>query len=400
MKPEATFVTGAGCICAAGASLAEVMPALYSGRRNPAPPSRFATGLERSYVVFEAHAALAEPGGAPFSKGAGRTARLALTAAEEALQRAGVDRELLRGRRVGVCLGTTVGCTLNNESFYRAYRNNELPELTPVKEYLAANPALFLAREYGLSGPVATLANACSSGTDAIGLASQWLAAGLCDMALAGGADELSRIAYLGFSSLLISAREPCRPFDLTRQGLNLGEGAGVLLLETARSAKERGARPLAAVAGYGCAADAYHPTAPHPDGLGLRRAIDAALNAAGVKPEEVDFINAHGTATPDNDQVEGRVLSEMFGATTPVVATKAYTGHTLGAAGGIEAALTVQALLDGQLPATAGFAQPDPACAISPTTQNVNLVAKTALSTSLAFGGGNSALVFKGVEA
>ena len=399
MKPEAAVVTGAGCLCAAGASLTEVAPVLYAGQRNPAAPSRFATELERSYVVFEVDAALAQPGGDSFSVDAGRTARLALTAAEEALKQARVDREQLWRRRVGVCLGTTVGCTLNNESFYRAYRASKHPELTPVIDYLKANPALCLAREYGLSGPVATLANACSSGTDAIGLARQWLAAGMCDMALAGGADELSRIAYLGFISLLISSGEACRPFDRERQGLNLGEGAGVVLLETARSAEERGARSLAEVAGYGSAADAYHPTAPHPEGIGLKRAIDTALRAADIKPEGIDFVNAHGTATPDNDQVEGRVLGEKF-PDTPVVATKAYTGHTLGAAGGIEAALTVQALLDSRLPATVGFAQPDPACAITPTTSTMSLRAKTALSTSLAFGGGNSALVLKGVDA
>ena len=152
----------------------------------------------------------------------------------------------------------------------------------------------------------------------------------------------------------------------------------------------------LASVVGYGSSADAYHPTAPDPDGTGLKRAIQHALGEHGLKPTRVGFVNAHGTATPDNDRVEGQVLCEAFGKDVPIAATKAYTGHTLGAAGALEAVFAVQALLDQRLPPTAGFEEPDPDVAICPTQTDVPVQADVAISTSLAFGGSNAVLVFQ----
>jgi len=393
---RAPVVTGLGCLCAAGNGLPEVVRALEAGVRRCAPPARFTADLERVYPVFEITSALDESSATGGRTRPSRCSRLALLATLEACREAGLESGELRRRRVGVCLGTTVGCTLNDEPFYREFKQGAGPKLEPIHRYLANNPALFLAETLGLSGPVATLANACSSGTDAVGLARSWLRGGLCELVIAGGTDELSRITYLGFIHLLIAAQEPCRPFDAGRTGLNLGEGAGVLILETRESARERGARALATVAGYGCAADAWHPTAPHPEGKGLRRAIGQALLDAGTRADKVDFINAHGTSTPDNDRIEGAALADLFPHAPPVVATKAFTGHTLGAAGGIEAVLTVQALRDQRLPATPGFERPDPACRITPTTRNIALRAEVGLSDSLAFGGTNSALVLR----
>lgn len=397
----AAAVTGLGCICAAGENLPRVMAALYAGERRCAPPRDFTAELDTVYPVFncglnENYELFNSPTAIRHPQSVTRTSALALAAAREACAQAGLDGEQLATLRVGVCLGTTVGCTLNDEVFYRNFKQGAGPAIAPIQRYLANNPALFLKQALGLRGPAATVANACSSGTDAIGQARAWLRAGLCDVVLAGGADELSRIPYLGFVHLLIASPEPCRPFDRARRGLNLGEGAGVLVLETAESAARRGACVLAEVAGYGCANDAWHPTAPHPEGKGLRRAIDSALRDAGIEPGAIGFINAHGTSTPDNDKIEGRVLGALFPAGTPVVSTKAYTGHTLGAAGGIEAVLTVQALLDQRLPATAGFAESDPDCAITPTARNTEIEATAALSDSLAFGGNNAVLVFR----
>jgi 3-oxoacyl-(acyl-carrier-protein) synthase len=241
-----------------------------------------------------------------------------------------------------------------------------------------------------------TVANACSSGADALGLAKGWIEAGLCDLAIAGGADELTRITYIGFAHLLITSAAPCRPFDKSRSGLNLGEGAGIVVLESEEALRRRGGHALAWLAGYGTCNDAHHPTAPHPEGVGLRRAIETALRDAGIAPSDVGVINAHGTSTLDNDRVEGRVLSDIFGAEVPAVSTKAHTGHTLGAAGGIEAVLSVQSLLDGTVPATVGHETPDPECGLRPTTRRTEHTARWALSDSLAFGGGNCALIFE----
>ena len=396
-------ITGIGGICAAGASLETIMPALYSGKRSPSAPASFSTDIDRISPVFEVPWRLA---GAPSVTGASmtsmqsrqstpsRTSLLALTAVIEALEHACIDSTRLQEKRVGVVIGTTVGCTLNNEPFYRAYRDSKYPDIKPVNNFLSNNPALYIAGLYNCSGPAVTIANACSSGTDAIGLARSWIENDICDIVIAGGADELCRTTYLGFTSLLITSQEPCRPFDRNRKGLNLGEGAGIVIVESKTSAEDRGIPVLAYVKGYGSSGDAHHPTAPHPEGSGLHRAIDIALKDAGSNVNEIAFINAHGTSTLDNDKVEGKVIADMFPDSVPVVSTKAYTGHTLGAAGGIEAVFTIKALIDRQVPATAGFEEYDQGCAITPTTKNTPIIGRTAISNSLAFGGNNSVLV------
>ena len=396
MKSPSVAVTGLGCICAAGKNLEQTMRSLYAGSRSPSPPARFQVELERTFPVFEIPEAaylLPMP-----SEGEDRslTTRLALIAAGEALESARIEAEKIKGLRVGVCLGSTVGCTLNNEPFYREYREKKRPGLEPIRQFLKDNPALHLAQNLGCNGPSALIANACSAGTDAVGLAKAWIEQGLCDIALAGGTDELCRITYLGFISLMVTSTEPCRPFDRNRTGLNLGEGAGILVLEHIDSAIKRGVPILAYVTGYGCSADAYHPTGPHPEGAGLRRAIHHALRQAGARPADVDFVNAHGTSTPDNDRVEGKVLADIFSPGIKVVSTKSYTGHTLGAAGGIEAALTVRGLMDQRIPATLGFEEQDLECGIIPTTDNCEIEAEMAMSDSLAFGGNNSVLIFQ----
>ena len=213
-------------------------------------------------------------------------------------------------------------------------------------------------------------------------------------MAIAGGADELSRIPVCGFGSLSVFSKEPCRPYDRDRQGLNLGEGAGVLILERESAARKRGARAGGFVAGYGAACDAYHLTAPRPDGGGLEAAVRASLNEAGVRPDDVCFVNAHGTATRDNDKVEGGVLARVFGAGVKVLSTKGFTGHTLGAAGALEAAFTVLALREGWIPASPGFENKDDEIPIGAVRERTSLGGRLAVSTSLAFGGNNAALV------
>ena len=395
--PAPAAITGIGCICAAGRDLPAAISSMAAGSRAPAPPARFVTTHPKRYPVFGVPDDFVPP------DLLGRTdllltTRFALAATRQALADAGWERDPLQRLRVGVCLGTTVGCALNIEDFYREYRRGGHPELETIERFLRSNPAAAVSRELGLDGPVQTVVNACSSGTDAIGIGASWLRAGACDVVLAGGADELCRIIYNGFISLMITDEQPCRPFDRERRGLNLGEGAAVLVLENETAAANRGARPRGRVLGYGSACDAHHLTAPHPEGRGLRRAFAEALATSGVAPADVAFINAHGTATPDNDRVEGRVIRDLF-PDTPFVSTKGYTGHTLGAAGAIEAAFTVACLEAGRLPGSAGFVHADPEISVTPASAGIDIRGNVAISDSLAFGGNNAVLVIGGAE-
>jgi len=245
-------------------------------------------------------------------------------------------------------------------------------------------------------GPTTTVVDACASATDAIGVGARWVAAGVADVVLAGGADALHRFPYLGFGVLRNTSTKDCRPFDRHRAGLNLGEGAGVLVLEREEHARGRGAHVLGYVAGYATSADAHHPTAPHPEGLGLRRAFTLALRHAGLDAEKLGFVHAHGTGTIHNDRVEGRVLADLCGPSITVLSTKGYTGHTMGAAGALGAIFALGHLRDGLVPRSAGFEVPDPECVVVPTTEPKPLSAEAAASSSLAFGGTNSVLVLR----
>lgn len=384
-------VTGLGCITGAGENLECIMENLYAGRRYPVTPGRFTTGLKVLPPVFEVKKTfpLVDEGQEV------RTNAFIMTALDEALYNGKVDWENVDKKRVGIVIGTTVGCAFNNDSFYSDYRRGNFPDISNVKRYLRSNSALYIAKKYGIRGPALTVANACSSSTDAIGIAKSWIEKGRCDLVIAGGADEICRHLYLGFNSLLNTSPEPCRPFDRNRKGLNLGEGAGILILEEADAARARGAKVGAIVAAYACRSDAWHPTAPHPEGKGLVNAVKSVLRDSRLMPEEVAFINAHGTSTVENDRIEGRVISRLFPKDVPVISTKAYTGHTLGGAGGVEAVLTVRGLMDGQVPATAGFEEADEDCAIIPTRQVTGVRGRAAISNSLAFGGHNAVLAF-----
>lgn len=393
MKKNAPVaITGIGCLSAAGMSMKENMASLYAGKRGAAPPVRFSSSHPVSYPVFEVFED-SFPEDPPHNKDVSRTCRLGLAAALEAMKDAGLDPGQMTGLKVGVCMGTTVGSAMNNEDFYRDYRNGMDPDMKIIERFLAGNPAAVIAREFGLNGPCQTVVNACSSGTDAIGVGASWIRSGICDIVIAGGADELCRVTYNGFISLMITDDSPCRPFDRGRKGLNLGEGAAILMLESGKSVSERKKLPRAFVLGYGSACDGYHLTAPSPEGKGLRNAMTDALLESGKTAVDISFVNAHGTATRDNDRTEAMVLREMLPG-VPFFSTKGYTGHALGAAGAIEAAFTVACLESGMIPANAGFTSPDPELGASPVLENTRISQGVAISDSLAFGGHNAVLV------
>lgn len=385
MKKPGVLITGLGVISAAGRGLSMTLDSFKRGDRNAGPVSVFNTSLR--CPVFEVRQIPDD-----FFLEGSRTLSLALCAVDEALKDASIQD--LTGLRIGVCMGTTVASQLNDLEFYKSYRSSGMASMEVVDRYLKGNIAEFIARRIKARGPVLTVVNACSSGTDAIGMAFLWLKNGLCDIAVAGGADELSLIPLCGFSSLGIVNQSLCSPFDRDRRGLNLGEGAGILILETGDSAKARGKFTDLRILGYGASADAYHLTAPRPDGAGLEASINKALAEAGIEPDEVSFVNAHGTGTTDNDLVEGKTLGRIFGTDLKVLSTKGFTGHTLGAAGGLEAAFTAAGLSKGWIPSSPGFRNKDEEIPVMPVKEETRIEGRYAVSTSLAFGGNNAALV------
>jgi 3-oxoacyl-[acyl-carrier-protein] synthase II len=249
----------------------------------------------------------------------------------------------------------------------------------------------------GFSAPSQIIANACASGTNSIGHAFGLIRAGRHQRILCGGYDAISELVYVGFDSLQASTSEKIRPFDKTRTGLVLGEGAAVLALEDLESAQKRGAPILAEVTGYGLSTDNHHLTQPHPSGIGPRLAMERALTSARRRAEQVDYINAHGTATTFNDATEGLAISQIFGGGTPVSSTKSMMGHSLGAAGAIEAVFCVLALQHQFLPPNINYQEADP-------SWSVNIVANEArearvscvVSNSFGFGGTNASIILE----
>ncbi|MAF94758.1 MAG: beta-ketoacyl synthase [Rhodospirillaceae bacterium] len=394
MNSEKIFITGLGITSALGNSLDETFQALINNKINVGKIDSFESKIDKP--VFKSDISKYK-----ISKESMRTKQLADVAFYQALKNADIseyetEKKSSSYKRIGICCGTTVASQLNDIEFYTQLRAGKAQSYDPVKLYLKSNISEALVSENNFSGPGINIVNACSSGTDAIGIAMSWLRSGICDIAIAGGADELNHVPYAGFNSLGILSDSQCRPFDKDRDGLNLGEGAAFLVLEKESSALARKTEILAECCSYATSSDAYHLTAPRPDGLGLRTAITKALTNAKLDTNKIDFINAHGTATKNNDLAEGLVFNNMFSNNTKVLSTKGYTGHTLGAAGAIDAVLTILSLKKQWLPKNRGFSNQDPEINFSPVAHSTEYNAEYAMSTSLAFGGMNSAVIFR----
>lgn len=377
-------ITGMGSVCALGRGNAEVRRGLYATERRLAS----AGALSPDALDFPYFAVPDSVWGGARSFAAGDTLRLGLLAAEEALAQAGISR----GDAVAVVAGTTSGTALHFLSGYGNFRQNGQGG-RDCEEYLASNPALAIRAHFGLRGVPLTISNACVSGADAMGLALSMILSGQCDRVLCGGLDALSLVPHTGFARLMIYDPAPCAPFDRKRAGLNLGEAAAFMVLERSDAATARGQRIRGKVLGYGSAGDAHHFTSPHPEGRGLEAAVTEAVRQAGIVPDDLAFVNVHGTGTRENDRIEGRTLHRLLPA-TPLWCTKGLTGHTLGAAGALEALFTLWALEKGLLPPSVGFEEEDPEIGVSPVHKATPISKKVALSTSLGFGGCNAALV------
>lgn len=386
-------IAGTGCLCACGSSAEDCFEGALSGRaRFALPRGRVSSAYAARYPVFLA----ADDVVNSCPKDQTMSLHFFLQAADEAFAQAGVcPAELAAKKRVGVLVGTSVDASFHCFDLYKNVRAGTPRPQDPAElaRYFASSTALSVSRRYGFDGPFQTIVTACAGGTDAVGLGKSWLESGLCDAVLCGGTDEINLIPYDGFIRLLIASQDRCRPFDKNRRGINIGEGAGALLLMSAQTAREFGVRPKGYVLGYGNACDAYHPTAPDPEAKGLKKAVSFALKEAGTAPEDLAFVNAHGTASQANDAAEAAAFRTLLPG-VPVWGSKGVTGHTLGAAGAVEAVLTLAALNRKVIPPTFGFSELDENVGFAPVQTPAPAVKRAALSDSLAFGGCNAAVV------
>ena len=297
--------------------------------------------------------------------------------------------------RVGVFLGTSTSGIHQTELAYRR-RDPDTGALPPDFVYATTHntfsAAGFAQRYLGLRGPVTAVSSACSSSAKVFASAARMMAAGLIDAALVGGVDSLCLTTLYGFNALGLISTRPCTPYAADRSGISIGEAAALALLEPATDDVPDGAILLT---GFGESSDAYHMSSPHPEGLGARIAMEKALASAGLAAADIDYINLHGTATPSNDAAEGRAVSALFGSKAPCSSTKGATGHTLGAAGGLEAVICALALRHGLLPAGANTTAIDPALPLDYLLENRLQPLRHALSNSFGFGGTNCSLVF-----
>ncbi|MEK6815720.1 MAG: beta-ketoacyl-[acyl-carrier-protein] synthase family protein [Nitrospirota bacterium] len=392
-------ITGLGTITCLGNSAEETWSRLLAGTSGLAPVRSFDASSYKTKIAGEASSFDADRWTRdPESAGLDRASHLLFAAADEAVSQARLDRQELAADRAGIVLGTTLGGMLQGEAFHRTILSGAQPAPGALADYLAFMQGENIATRCGVPAMPETVSTACASGATAIGLAFRRIRNGEIDLALAGGYDTMCRFTFAGFDSLQLLDPETCRPFDLNRRGLVLGEGVGILVLEEAGRAAARGVKAVAEVRGFGTTSDAYHTTRAAPSGEGAAAAVRIALNDAGAAPEDIDYVNAHGTGTPVNDRAEVAALSAVFGprlARIPVSSTKSMIGHLLGAAGAVEAIVSALAIRDGMIHPTANFTTADPACPIDAVPEGARRVpVRAVLTNSFGFGGNNACLV------
>ncbi len=388
------YVTGYGVISSIGENVEETLLALKSektGIKQGRKPytERFKVG-EISWTNQE----LIERFG--LTQNASRTALLGMIAAKEAFG----EHELSSEVRTGLISGTSVGGMDVSEIAYKDYLKDESDDLNVYKNHSSGTTSEQIAQELGIRGYINTISTACSSAANSIMLGARMLLSGQLDRVVVGGTDGLSQFTIAGFRSLMIFDEEWCRPFDETRKGINLGEGAAFLVLETEETMRKTGKKPLAVLSGWANASDAYHQTASSPEGYGATLAMKSALKVAGLNPADIDYINAHGTATPNNDLSESHGIKTVFGSSVPPFSsTKSYTGHTLAASGGIEAVFAILALNKGILLPNLNFSQAIEETGLIPVKNySEGHTIKHILSNSFGFGGNNSSIILSAV--
>lgn len=395
-RRAAVAVTGIGAVSPYGLGSEALLEGLSGARSAIRPISASANPLDTVPVVGQVTVPLDVE--APPGFRLSRTDRLALVAARQAS--APLDEMPEERRECGVVVSTTVAglsdidaAGLRDPASY--YRRGGLG---PASTYPGAHVADTVAAALRLGGPTLGVSVACASGAIAIGLAARMIEEGRVRLAVAGGSDALAPITLAGFSALQALDAQPCRPFCQTRAGLNLGEGAAMLLLEDASHARARGAAVLGWLTGWAYSNDAFHPTAPDEEGRGLARSMELAMQSAGASVDEVGYVNAHGTGTRLNDEAEVKAYERAFAGRSlpvPVSSTKSYIGHTLGAAGAIEALITLLALRSGTLFPTLRLERPIETTTVELLSDTRPSPMRMAMSVSAGFGGSNASLVF-----
>ena len=390
-------ITGIGIICGAAPDREGFRKALRDGKSGIGPLDLFDTTPFPSRIGSQVRGVDPVARFGRRAKKLSRTDQFGLIAAGEALADSGL-KEHYSPYEIGVAVGGGAAGMFQAEQWYQGLLEGTDCSPSLLRGVLPDRTATEIAREHALYGYQGTITTACSSSATAIGWGAELVAGGRQRAMVVGGADVLSLLTFTGFNSLKVVDPNPCSPFSLGRQGISLGEGAAFMVLEREDDALRRQARIYGYVAGYALAGEAHHMTAPEPSAATPARVMREALAAAGLTPDEVDWVNAHGTGTPLNDAVESQAMKLVFGeraAAVPLISTKAMTGHCLGAAGAIEAVATVLALADGFIPQTLNYRGADPECDLDYCHDGPRpSKARAALSNSFAFGGNITTLV------
>lgn len=403
---ERVVITGIGIISPIGNAIERFWPALLSGQNGIRPIKSFDTSQFRTHFGGEVQGLEPEAFFECKNPTLARGSLFAVAAAKMAIEDAKLDLKQVDLERVAVSCGTTMGETQVLEKINRSQMLPSGSSLGPELPFQYSHDAIpaNVARELGLGGPITMITTACAAGNYAIGHARDLLRERAADVALVGGADPLSQIAFTGFNAMIAVAPQLCQPFDRNRKGMVVSEGSAMLVLERLPAAIKRGARIYAEVIACGISNDAHHMTSPHPQAAGAIRAMNHAIQEAQVPPEAIDYISAHGTGTPANDRIETLAIKTVFGSHAyhvPVSSIKSMIGHTMGAASAIEAAVCAKAIAEGMIPPTINYRCGDPQCDLDyvPNEARAKRV-NVALSNAFAFGGNCSALILKRCEA
>jgi len=394
------LVTGLGIVSGIGISVEQTLSSLWAGKSGVGALKYLQTNhkdipcSEVQLTNAQMQTLLSIPDNMPMN----RSSLMGILAVKNALADANLKPD--RTLRVGLISGTTVGGMDKSEMYYTDFLEND-----SRNEYILTHDCgactEIIADYFSGFSYVSTISTACSSAANAIALGANLIKEGKLDCAVVGGTECLTKFHLNGFNSLMILDKGPCRPFDAKREGLNLGEGAGYIVLESEQLAISRNARVLCRFSGYGNACDAYHQTASSADGKGAALAMQDALVMSGLKPSDINYINAHGTGTINNDESEGAAIMKVFGENVPPVSsTKAFTGHTTSASGGVEAVISILAIREGFLPPNLNFKNQIEKLSFTPVTDlRRHIKIDHVMSNSFGFGGNNSALIFSKLQ-
>lgn len=393
------YITSIGIVSSIGNNVEETVESLMSGKRGQGTTEFVDSDLARSFPLCEVKLSndeLALRAGVSKDIFITRCSLLAAVAAKEAADGAKIRKD--DGISTGLIVGTTVGGMDRSELFYREFsENNSTGDLNDVKCHDCGDTAAKVAELINAEDFITTISTACSSSANSFITGARLLRAGDVERMVVGGSDALTFFTANGFNSLRILDSKLCKPFDRDRQGLNLGEAAAFAVLETEETLKKTGNMPICELKGYHNCAEAYHQTASSPEGDGAYFAMTGALKNAGLKTMDVSYINAHGTGTGNNDMSESIAIKRVFGENIPITSsTKGFTGHTLGASGAVEAVVSVLAIRDGFIPASAGFVNPIVESNLMPTKKTIKgCKVNAVISNSFGFGGNNTSLIF-----